>query len=181
MERLDEQCFELLYNRLEKSMYNVAYRCLWDTEEAHEAVQDAFFRLWGMRDRVTIDTVEPLVYKILLNLATNRRRAKNLWKWVSLDAVMNRSGPIDTEEKLTSKEQSMLLRKAIEGLPKRLKRVVLLCEFSVLTYNQIAEILSIPHGTVASRRNQALKMLRQSLEPLMYKGDADEEIAERAV
>ena len=65
---------EALYVRLEGPLYNVAYRYVWDAAEAQDIVQEAFVRLWRARDRVRMQTVEALVYRIALNLARNRRR-----------------------------------------------------------------------------------------------------------
>jgi hypothetical protein len=63
---------EALYERLEKPVYNVVYRWVWNPEEARDIVQDTFVRLWRMRQRVEMATVEPLVYKIALNLARSK-------------------------------------------------------------------------------------------------------------
>ena len=75
---LDRRRLEDLYIRLEKPVYNVVYRWVWNREEAQDLVQEAFVRLWRMQDRVRLETVEPLVFRIALNLAANRRRAKKI-------------------------------------------------------------------------------------------------------
>ena len=162
---LDEPALERLYTELEKPLYNVVYRWVWDSEDAHDLVQEAFVRLWKMRRQVDLDTARPLVYKIALNLASNRRRAKRIWRWVSLDAVMNwPSSSKNAEAHLSDHQSHRVVRRAVEALPERLRKVVMLCEYSDLTYESIATILGIPPGTVGSRRHKALKMLRQQLE-----------------
>ena len=55
------------------------------------------------------------------------------------------------------------MREAVERLPEKQRRVVLLAEFSGLSYGDIALTLGVPEGTVASRRNSALQKLRQLL------------------
>ena len=84
---MDQTDLERLHARLEKSMYNVAFRWTWQEEDAHDLVQEAFVRLWGMRRRVDPATVEPLAYRILINLAASRSRKRKLWRWVSLEAI----------------------------------------------------------------------------------------------
>ena len=65
-----------LYERLEKPLYNVLYRTVWEREEAHDLVQETFARLWAMRARVREETVEPLAYRIGLNLARSWQRKR---------------------------------------------------------------------------------------------------------
>jgi RNA polymerase sigma-70 factor (ECF subfamily) len=161
---LDRRQLEELYTRLEKPIYNVVYRWVWDREEARDLVRGSFIRLWRMKRRVQIETVEPLIYRIALNLAANRRRAKKIRRWISLDSANhipseNRS----SADLLESQERNHAVRRAVEALPERLRRVIMLSEFSALTYEQIGHTLGIPPGTVGSRRNAAMKLLQQQL------------------
>ena len=64
---------------------------------------------------------------------------------------------------VSADEQRQLVRAAIDALPEDLRRVVLLCEYSELSYEEIATALSIPAGTVGSRRNRALRRLKKQL------------------
>ncbi len=162
---LDEVSLGRLYTRLEKPVYNVVYRWLFDAQEAQDVVQEAFLRLWRCRDSVDMTTVEPLLYKTAINLASNRRRTRKLWRWLSLESLWNRdSMALDGEQQLDRKQRQYAVQKAIDELPERLKRIVLLCEFTELTHQQIGRLLRIPPGTVGSRRHQAIALLRQSLD-----------------
>ena len=60
-------------------------------------------------------------------------------------------------------EEHASLRTAIERLPEKLRSVLLLAEFSDMSYESISALLSIPAGTVASRRSLALRQLRAEL------------------
>lgn len=154
--------------RLEKPLYNVLYRWVWDTEEAHDLVQETFLRLWKMRDRVRMQTVEALTYRIATNLAANRRRARKLWRAATLEAVLPYASQTRSAEQSLEQEQvRQAVQEAIDGLPDRLRRVILLCEFSRLSYKEVAHALKIPEGTVGSRRNTALKRLRRHLGSMM--------------
>jgi RNA polymerase sigma-70 factor (ECF subfamily) len=165
---LDRRRLEELYTRLEKPIYNVVYRWVWDREEARDLVQESFIRLWRMKRRVKIETVEPLIYRIALNLAANRRRAKKIRRWISLDSINYMVSKIrDIAEQIETRERDHAVRRAVEALPERLRRVILLCEFSGLTYEQIGNSLGIPPGTVGSRRNAAMKLLQKQLGYLM--------------
>jgi RNA polymerase sigma-70 factor (ECF subfamily) len=160
--RLERADLERLYVKLERRVYNVVFRWVWSAEDAHEIVQEAFARLWSMRGRVRPETVEPLVYRIALNLARNRRR------WQRLRVFLGIRGHADpapaAEARLSDEQRSHRVRAAVEALPQHQRDVILLTQFSELSYREVAEILNIPEGTVASRRNHALRALREVLE-----------------
>jgi len=171
---LDEAELERLYVELEKPLYNVVYRWVWNREEARDVVQEAFIRLWRMRERVESETAKPLVYKIALNLASNRRRTRKLWRWVSLEAIWRRSASTaDPEESASAGERRAAVRRAIGALPERYRKVVALCELAGMTYGDAAAVLDIPPGTVASRKHTALKLLQRELGQFAEEADED--------
>ncbi len=166
MRSFGEPELEALYARLEKPLYNVLYRRVWSREEARDLVQETFVKLWRMRRRIVPDTVEPLVYNIAINLARSRLRRKRVLRWLPLEPLAAAfSDPRgEAEPELARDEARTRLREAVLALPEDLRDVVLLCEFSGMSYRQVAEALAIPEGTVGSRRNRALKRLREDLE-----------------
>lgn len=161
---LDEDALERLYLRLEKPLYNVVYRWLWDSEDTREVVQEAFVRLWKMRSKVDPLTVEALVYRIALNLASNQRRKRKIWRWVSLEALLDQPATdLSSEDDLVRHQEAEAVRAAVDALPAQLKKVVTLCELTDLTHAEIGAILGIRPGTVGSRRHRALQRLREKL------------------
>ncbi len=163
---MSRAALEQLYERLEKPLFNVLYRWVFNSDEAHDLVQETFLRLWRKRQEVRMETVEPLTFRIATNLAANRRRANKLWRWVTLEAVQGFSTrSTDAEAALARREDRHLVQRAIAALPEKLRRVIVLCELSGMSYKQVAETLRIPIGTVGSRRNAALKRLREQLGP----------------
>jgi RNA polymerase sigma-70 factor (ECF subfamily) len=163
---LDAETLERLYLRLEHPLYNVVYRWLWDAHDAQETVQDAFLRIWRRRDDVRPETVEPLLYRTALNLAANRLRARRLRRWFlgpSVDEAEPAAVGPDAESQAADRERLAAVRRTVEALPERLRRVLVLCELAELSYEQVAATLGIPAGTVASRRHEALARLRREL------------------
>jgi RNA polymerase sigma-70 factor, ECF subfamily len=160
---LDEAALERLYVRLERRLYNVVYRWVWSAEDASEIVQEAFVRLWKMRDEVRMDSVEALVYRIAVNLASKRRRYKRIRSFLGWVDEAGADPMASVDERLGRAQRSLAVRSAVERLPERLRQPVMLCAFSGLPYKAVGEILGIPPGTVASRRNQALAILRDEL------------------
>lgn len=151
---------ERAYLRLEKPMFNVVYRWLWSSSDAQEIVQEAFLKVWDARERVDVTTLEPLLYRTALNLASNRRRSLRVRRWIGLEAADDEASKARTpEEALVAKR----VRAAIDALPERLREVVVLAEIAEMSYGEIAETLGIPVGTVGSRRNTALSKLAETL------------------
>jgi RNA polymerase sigma-70 factor (ECF subfamily) len=155
---------EGLFVRLERRLTNVVYRWLWDREEVRDVVQDAFLRLWRARDRVDWTRAEPLVYRIALNLARNRRRRRKLWRWVGLDRTPDLSTAGGPQVSLEEAEEDLRVRRAIDALPEGQRQVLVLCTFAEMSYDQIGELLGISAGTVASRRNTAIAKVKQLVE-----------------
>ena len=161
---LDETAIVDLYRKVERPIYNVVYRFLWTAEDSQEVVQEAFLRLWRMRARVRMASVEPLVYRIAINLTTSRVRRRRLWRWVSLEAVRARASPDPGAEELAANaEERRRMRGALEDLPMGLRKVVVLCELAGLSYQEVSQTLRIPVGTVGSRRHRAMELLRERL------------------
>lgn len=150
-----------LYQRLEKPLYNAAYRYVWQRHEAQDIVQEAFLQLWQRREQIAGETADRYLWVTTLNLARKRRRWRALRQFLQLDDIPEPLVDAATpEQQLLLAEQSQRLNQAIDSLSEKLRSVLLLTEFSDYSYETVAELLSIPAGTVASRRHLALKQLR---------------------
>jgi RNA polymerase sigma-70 factor (ECF subfamily) len=162
--RLDRAGLQALHARLEERLYNVAYRWVWNAPEADDIVQETFARLWEKRERVRLETLDALAFRIAVSLAAKKRRSRRFWRWVSLDAASTTHAVAPLPDvALHAHAARTQLRAAIESLPERLRAVLVLCELSELSYQQVAEVLGIPVGTVGSRRNTALRELNTLL------------------
>jgi RNA polymerase sigma-70 factor, ECF subfamily len=169
MTGVDEASWVELYRVLEKPLYNVVYRWLWDRMESQDVVQEAFLRCWRARERIHSDGFKAFVFRTALNLAANRRRRKKLWRFVSLDSVPEQAADASDAALLLSRR----MQRAIDELPERFKRVLLLSELAGMSYGEIAVVTGVREGTVGSRRSRALALLRRRLEPTEVLPDAD--------
>lgn len=157
MPSFDEAAFEALYQRLERPLYNAAYRYVWHAEDAHDVVQDAFMKVWDARARLRPEGAAAYAWRAVLNTASNKRRWKKLRGFVGLDGLTTDSSPHDA---LTRKLEDQSVRKAVDALPDDLKRVLLLSEVAGMKHDEIGDVLGIPAGTVASRRHRAFEKLK---------------------
>jgi RNA polymerase sigma-70 factor (ECF subfamily) len=159
MTSVDKEQWIEVYRVLEKPMYNVVYRVIWDAAESQDVVQEAFLRCWRRKEHVRLDGFKALLYRTALNLASNRRRRARLWRIVgiaALDDVADESASLHT--------LSRPVREALESLPTMMRDVLLLTELAGMTYPEIAATLGISEGTVGSRRSRALALLRERLD-----------------
>lgn len=159
MAEVDEAQWIAWYRSLEKPLYNVAYRWLWDAEESQDVVQEAFLRCWRIRERVVAETFRALVFRTTLRLASNRLKRRRLWRMVPFVD----SGAVTADDACGDPFASRELRQALEEIGEVQKRVLLLSELGGLSYKEIAEVMKIREGTVGSRRNRAIGALRQRL------------------
>lgn len=151
-----------LYQRLERPLYNFAWRYVWNTQEAEDVVHDAFLQLWGRRERIHPDTADRYLWVSVLNLSRKKRRWARTKQFLQIeDSAQDLAAADSVEADASQQEQNRRLHAEIARLPEALRAVLLLAEFSGMSYEQIAELLSIPPGTVASRRHLAVKQLRE--------------------
>ena len=76
-----------VYRRLEKPLYNVVYRVIWDATESQDVVQETFLRCWRRKEDIRADGFKALLFRTALNLASNRRRRTRLWRVVGVEVL----------------------------------------------------------------------------------------------
>jgi len=160
----DRRAFEGLILANSGRAYRTAYRLLGNVEDAFDLCQEAFLRAYQNIHRFDENRpFYPWLYSILKNLCINflKRKRKqpalikdpNLWEQIFATAL---PGPA---EQTLEREDVRRLWQAIDGLPETHRRVVIMKHFDNLSYAEMAEILSIPIGTVMSRLYHARKKL----------------------
>jgi RNA polymerase sigma factor (sigma-70 family) len=156
---VDKKAWVAVYRALEKPLYNVVYRVIWDTAESQDVVQETFLRCWRRKDDIHAEGFKALLYRTALNLASNRRRRTRVWRFVGVAALADVA-----DESVGADALSSSMRAALDDLPTALRDVLLLTELAGMTYPEIAAALGIAEGTVGSRRSRALALLRERLD-----------------
>ncbi len=156
------RALEALYVEHERGLFNVAFRYTWNAEDARDVVHDAFVRLWNKREAVDWERASGLVYRTVLGLGSNRRRANAIRRMLGIAAAEPSVAAAD--ELLAGARVDARVRVAIDALPETLRSVLVMCAFSELDYAAIGTALGIPAGTVGSRRNKAIAALREELD-----------------
>lgn len=156
---LREEALYVSYRRLERPLYNVLYRLLWQAQDCQDVLHDACLRVWERRATVDEATLDALIWTTALNLAKNRLRWRKLWRQAPLDEAAELAHADGDDDFLATRR----LRQALRKLPSASRNVLLLAEFSNLSGAEIAKVLGIPAGTVASRKHHAMQRLKALL------------------
>jgi RNA polymerase sigma-70 factor, ECF subfamily len=174
--------FEGLAMPLFDQLYNFAHWLTQNREEAEDLVQETYAKaLKGFSSFQLGTNFRAWMYRILRNTFLTSRTGLKATMTVPLDP--EEDGPelaveSDTPETiLFERSNRELLQSAIAELPVNFREILLLCEVEEMSYQDIAETLSIPIGTVMSRLSRARKMLRDRLRPRLQEGSAAAAIA----
>ncbi len=186
MERLaagDESALAELYERWSRPLLSFLYGMCRDRDLAEDLMQGVFVKVWRAAPRY-----EPLakfstwLFQIARNHWLNEREKKlRRIRPSSLDSAgLDEDGPSlasqvpghepQPAEHALSGELGGRIQAAVARLPEKLRSVWVLGAAQGLPYKEVSEILDIPVGTVKSRMFQAVRVLREELEPYVEQG-----------
>jgi RNA polymerase sigma-70 factor (ECF subfamily) len=161
------ETFEALAVPLFDQLFNFAHWLAQNREEAEDLVQETYAKaLRGFSSFQPGTNFRAWMYRILRNTFLTSRTGLQAVRTVALDeeegsvAVSDVGSP---EESLLLRSNQQLVQDAISELPIRFREILLLCEVEEMSYQEIAETLSIPIGTVMSRLSRARSALRDIL------------------
>lgn len=159
-----------LVERHKKTAYNVALGMVANRDDAFDISQEAFLRVY--KSAHTYDKSQPFLpwfYRIISNLSKTwlSRRTKLDHRMVDIDEVSYLVASEDNpEQALVRKETVARLRHALTLLSFEDREIITLQHFRGMSYDEIADLLTIPRGTVMSRlyyaRKKLAELMRQS-------------------
>ena len=160
--------FERLAMPLFDSLYNFARWPTHDETEAEDLVQEAFVKaLRGFSSFAPGTDFRAWIFRILRNTFLTSRtglRAKSTESLEPEEEGETIAVTWETPESLALASATRgALQAALERLPAAYREVILLCDVEEMKYKEIAEVLSIPIGTVMSRIARGRKLMRQLL------------------
>lgn len=177
MERLasgHDAALNELMERHGLKLFNYLIRCLQDEEDAADAAQESFLRVYQNRARFDpSQRFSTWLYAIATNLVKDRYRYRTRHPQVSLEAENSATGnefrgnlPGDAatpSESIQAAERAAAVRAAVTGLPEELRTPLILSEYEDLSHAEIGEILSCSTKAVETRIYRARKQLRTVL------------------
>lgn len=165
----DANAFETLVLEYEKNVYNIALRMTSNSEDAADMTQEAFIKAYNSLQSFRGDSKFSVwLYRIVSNVCLDFLRSKNRRPTVSLsvedddgeDAQLDVADESQSPELLLDRKLTRdSVRRGLDSLPPDYRQILLLREIQGLSYDEIAQALSLEVGTVKSRIFRARKRL----------------------
>ncbi len=165
--------FGILVRRYQDRLYNTVYRLLGNSEDAQDVVQESFISAYQSLDSFKGDAkFFTWLYRIAMNAAISLKRKKKAT--VSLETGSKHDLAIDPLDQsldnqpgdaMERQEEEDRLQAALDKLSPEHKSVIVLKDIEDMKYEEIAEVLEVPIGTIRSRLHRARLELRDLLEP----------------
>jgi len=166
----DKSTFRPLVEKYQDSVINTCYRFLRNKEEAEEAAQEVFLKVY-----LSLDSYQPKskfstwLFKIVVNFCLNKLRDKKKSLSFQLEEDLP-SPPEDQPDRSLEKEElKRLVREAIDSLPENQRTAILLNKYEDLSYQDMAKILDCSVSAVESRLFRAKENLKKKLDPYIEK------------
>lgn len=167
----DARFYEPLVRAYEPAGLRLAVAMMGNREDARDALQDAFVKTYQSLHRFDLRRpFGPWFYQILRNQCRDMLRSRQArFKMEALDErlELRPSDPEKSPERVRQRSAAReTLWKALQKVGEDHREVLVLKELQGFRYNEIAEILDVPEGTVASRLFHARKALKDALEEM---------------
>ncbi len=171
----DEDAFTLLYRQRQGAVYRFALQMTGSVVIAEDVTQEVFMTLieHGRRFDPARGALASFLYGIARNCVL-RRLEKDRWADAELE---DSAGEDDLLEDLTRRETIDQVRRAVLSLPATYREAVVLCDLQDVCYQDAADVLGCPVGTVRSRLNRGRAMLARKLKVRAATAGAGESVA----
>jgi RNA polymerase sigma-70 factor (ECF subfamily) len=174
VQRGDMGSLDRLIERHQARAYQFAFRLTRNSDEAADVVASAFVRVYrsigNFKGQCAFTS---WLYRIVTNCYLDIKKQKSRTECVSVDGALDFDGkPMDLELEYTGAsafdeyirgEKNQAIEGALEELPEYQKAILLMYHVQMLTYEEIADVIEAPIGTVKSRLNRARGSLSQAM------------------
>ena len=172
----DQQAWEQIVRQYWRRVFNVAYKFVGRHDEAEDLTQDVFlkvFRSLGTFDRRA--NFQTWLVSVSRNLCIDhyrsvRKERETIDRDVNADDLSPASVEVSAHTVLERLDLAQELRRALQQLPESLRTAVVMRDIQDLSYQEIADRLQLPEGTVKSRINRGRHELARQITRLREKG-----------
>ena len=181
VQRGDKSAFDLLVIKYQHKIVQLVNRYIKDPSEAQDVAQEAFIKAYRALGNFRGDSAfYTWLYRIAINTAKNylvsRSRRSSDYQVDIQDAEALENAPqlqgMETPERLLLNQEIIdTIKTAIDKLPEEMRTAIMLREFEGMSYEEIAEAMDCPVGTVRSRIFRAREAIDNKLNPLLEHGD----------
>ncbi len=154
---------------LSNMLYRFAFRFLSNREEAEDAVQEVFLKLWKMRDRLAeYSNLHAFTMTVTRNHCLDRIRKKKNELFDDTGMNDTRTDDMSTEEKIERTESFKIITGIIDSLPENYRAVMQLKDIEGYDYHEIGKMLDIDVKNLRVILSRARKMVREELKKRNY-------------
>jgi RNA polymerase sigma-70 factor (ECF subfamily) len=181
VQRGDRSAFDFLVIKYQHKIIQLVNRYVKDPSEAQDVAQETFIKAYRALGNFRGDSAfYTWLYRIAINTAKNylvsRSRRSSDYEVDVQDAEAIENAPqlqgMDTPERLLLNQEIIdTIKMAIDKLPEEMRTAIMLREFEGMSYEEIAEAMDCPVGTVRSRIFRAREAIDNKLNPLLEHGD----------
>src|SRR5258706_13270590 len=168
----DQDSFARLVQRYQRSVFNLAYRMLQHYEEASETTQDTFLAAWQGLPSFRGDARFPtwlyrIAYNCSLKSLEQRKRNTALQAALQAEQILERadSGEL-ADAQLEARDRQAFIQEHLAKLPAKYRIVLILRHLQDKTYEEMAEILTMPVATIKTHLFRARNLLKERLQSL---------------
>ena len=177
----DKSAFDFLVIKYQHKIIQLVNRYVKDPSEAQDVAQETFIKAYRALGNFRGDSAfYTWLYRIAINTAKNylvsRSRRSSDYQVDIQDAEALENAPqlqgMETPERLLLNQEIIdTIKIAIDKLPEEMRTAIMLREFEGMSYEEIAEAMDCPVGTVRSRIFRAREAIDNKLNPLLEHGD----------
>ncbi|GAB6142347.1 RNA polymerase sigma factor RpoE [Methylosoma difficile] len=177
VQRGDKKAFDMLVLKYQHKIIQLVNRYVKDPSEAQDVAQETFIKAYRALGNFRGDSAfYTWLYRIAINTAKNhlvaRTRRSSQYEVDIQEAEQIENAPqlqgIETPEGLLMNDEIVaVIKSAIDNLPEEMRTAIMLREFEGMSYEEIAEAMSCPVGTVRSRIFRAREAIDNKLSPLL--------------
>lgn len=165
----DQDAFSLLVQRYQRRVFNLVFRMLQNYEEASEITQEAFLAAWQGLPTFRGDArFSTWLYRIAYNCALKqlelRKRDNALQLALQAESVLEDENDIQRNTHLEMLDNQKLVQEHLSQLPTKYRIVLVLRHLQDMTYEEMAEVLTMPIGTIKTHLFRARNLLKERLQ-----------------
>ncbi len=162
----DQDAFALLVQRHQRRVFNLVFRMLQQYEEANEVTQETFLAAWqglsSFRGEARFTTwLYRIAYNCALKQLEQRKRDNTL-------QLAMQAEQIDNDERIGAelevRDRQAFVREHLAQLPAKYRAVLVLRHLQDMTYEEMAEVLTMPIGTIKTQLFRARNLLKERIE-----------------
>jgi RNA polymerase sigma-70 factor (ECF subfamily) len=174
----DQRAYGLLVEKYRRKLMRLLSRMVRDPDEIEDIAQETFIKAYRALPQFRGDAAfYTWLYRIAVNTAKNYLAAKGRGMQTLSDQALNDEDEPDErlmaqdistpESELLSKQVAYAVNEAVEALPEELRQAITLREIEGMSYEEIAEAMACPIGTVRSRIFRAREAIAAKLRPIL--------------